>query len=86
LVQALVPTAHVYVAPATADVDVAAVPVPPVPEHVFANVAAKAWHPAMVFAKVSSAVVDAFISFRRMAIAKDFLKIILISNYNLSFL
>jgi len=42
LVQALVPTAHVYVAPATADVDAAAVPVPPAPGHVFANVAAKA--------------------------------------------
>lgn len=83
--QALVPTAHVYDTPVTADVDAAAVPVPPVPEHVFANVAAKAWHPVMVFAKVSSAVVDAFISFRRRAIAKDFLNIFLVINYNLSF-
>ena len=40
--QALVPTAHVYVAPVTADVDAAAVPVPPAQDPVFANVAAKA--------------------------------------------
>ena len=48
--QALVPTAHVYVAPVTADTVAAAVPYPLAFEHVFANVAAKSWHPAMVVA------------------------------------
>jgi hypothetical protein len=42
----LVPTVHVYVADATADVEEAAVP----PVHVFANLAANDWHPDKVFA------------------------------------
>ena len=48
--QALVPTAHVYVSPVTADTDASAVPYPLAFEHVFANVAAKAWHPARLAA------------------------------------